>query len=173
MLIGPRVTLRALHRDDLPLLWTYNNDLAVERCGELVEHARLLLKPFTPHELLHAVRAALQEVGHLEAILPADERAGVEAALAGADAAMHQPDADAAAIRSALGQLERASEPFARRRMERALNAGMEGKSLFEVEDTLAGEAALDERRGGHSPELVDDDPGAPARAEQDVQKDS
>ncbi|MCB9748767.1 MAG: Fe-S protein assembly chaperone HscA [Myxococcales bacterium] len=120
-----------------------------------------------------AVRAALQEVGHLEAILPADERAGVEAALAGADAAMHQPDADAAAIRSALGQLERASEPFARRRMERALNAGMEGKSLFEVEDTLAGEAALDERRGGHSPELVDDDPGAPARAEQDVQKDS
>ncbi|MCA9718837.1 MAG: response regulator, partial [Myxococcales bacterium] len=44
------------------------NDLAVERCGELVEHARLLLKPFTPHELLHAVRAALQPP-------PPDERA--------------------------------------------------------------------------------------------------
>ena len=33
MLIGPRVTLRALHRDDLPLLWAYNNDLAVELAG--------------------------------------------------------------------------------------------------------------------------------------------
>lgn len=33
MLIGPRVTLRALHRDDLPLLWVYNNDLAVELAG--------------------------------------------------------------------------------------------------------------------------------------------
>jgi RimJ/RimL family protein N-acetyltransferase len=33
MLIGPRVTLRALHRDDLPLLWVFNNDLAVELAG--------------------------------------------------------------------------------------------------------------------------------------------
>ncbi len=33
MLKGPRVTLRALHRDDLPLLWVYNNDLAVELAG--------------------------------------------------------------------------------------------------------------------------------------------
>jgi RimJ/RimL family protein N-acetyltransferase len=33
MLIGPRVTLRALHRDDLPMLWAYNNDLAVELAG--------------------------------------------------------------------------------------------------------------------------------------------
>ena len=33
MLIGPRVTLRALQRDDLPLLWAFNNDLAVELAG--------------------------------------------------------------------------------------------------------------------------------------------
>jgi RimJ/RimL family protein N-acetyltransferase len=30
MLKGERVTLRALNRDDLPLLWAFNNDLEVE-----------------------------------------------------------------------------------------------------------------------------------------------
>lgn len=33
MLQGERVTLRATERDDLPLLWAYNNDLAVELAG--------------------------------------------------------------------------------------------------------------------------------------------
>jgi len=33
MLRGERVTLRGLTRDDLPLLWRYNNDLAVELAG--------------------------------------------------------------------------------------------------------------------------------------------
>jgi RimJ/RimL family protein N-acetyltransferase len=33
MLHGERVTLRAVERDDLPLLWAYNNDLAVELAG--------------------------------------------------------------------------------------------------------------------------------------------
>ena len=33
MLLGNRVTLRALHRDDLPLVWAFNNDLAVELAG--------------------------------------------------------------------------------------------------------------------------------------------
>ncbi len=33
MLSGPRVTLRALRRDDLPLLCAYNNDLRVELAG--------------------------------------------------------------------------------------------------------------------------------------------
>jgi molecular chaperone HscA len=52
-------------------------------------------------------------------------------------------------------QLERVSEPFARRRMERALLAGMEGKTLAEIEKALDEEADLDERRGGHGPEMV------------------
>src|SRR5689334_11537326 len=33
MLTGERITLRAIERDDLPLLWAYNNDLAVELAG--------------------------------------------------------------------------------------------------------------------------------------------
>jgi RimJ/RimL family protein N-acetyltransferase len=33
MLHGSRVTLRALSRDDLPRLWAFNNDLAVELAG--------------------------------------------------------------------------------------------------------------------------------------------
>lgn len=33
MLRGERVTLRALSRDDLPRLWAFNNDLAVELAG--------------------------------------------------------------------------------------------------------------------------------------------
>ena len=33
MLQGPKVTLRGITRDDLPLLWRYNNDLEVELAG--------------------------------------------------------------------------------------------------------------------------------------------
>ncbi|HAX24030.1 MAG TPA: GNAT family protein [Thermomicrobiales bacterium] len=33
MLHGPRITLRAIGRDDLPRLWRFNNDLAVELAG--------------------------------------------------------------------------------------------------------------------------------------------
>ena len=33
MLHGDNVTLRAIRRDDLPLLWQFNNDLAVELAG--------------------------------------------------------------------------------------------------------------------------------------------
>ncbi len=33
MLHGPRVSLRAIRRDDLPRLWEFNNDLAVELAG--------------------------------------------------------------------------------------------------------------------------------------------
>ncbi len=33
MFQGARVTLRGLTRDDLPLLWRFNNDLAVELAG--------------------------------------------------------------------------------------------------------------------------------------------
>jgi len=107
--------------------------------------------------VLLAVRAALAEVGHLPAVLPPEERTQVEAELAACDAAMADPSASGDALNQSRQRLERASEPFARRRMERALLAGMEGKSLHEVERALADEAAhLDERRGGHSAELVE-----------------
>jgi molecular chaperone HscA len=56
-------------------------------------------------------------------------------------------------------RLEGVSEAFAARRMQRALSAGMSGKSLAEIEAALADEG-LDAKRGGHSAELVPtDDP--------------
>ncbi len=99
-----------------------------------------------------AVRTALTEVGHLEALLPADERASIETALAEADAAMSSAT-DGRALVKVRERLEAVSEPFARRRMERALQAGMEGKSLAEIERALDEDEALDERRGSHGPE--------------------
>lgn len=105
-----------------------------------------------------AIRIALGEVGHLKDILTAEERAAIEAALADGDAIMARKDADGDAITAARKALEKLSEPFARRRMERALLAGMEGRSLFDIESALAAEEAeLDERRGGHSAEIIED----------------
>jgi molecular chaperone HscA len=101
-----------------------------------------------------AVRTALHEVGHIEALLPAPERAAIEQALADADAAMSTVTEGRALVK-VREQLERVSEPFARRRMERALLAGMEGKTLAEIEKALDEEDDLDERRGGHGPEMV------------------
>lgn len=104
-----------------------------------------------------AVRAALAEVGGLPGVLPAAERSTVEMQLMLADEAMAEPQSAADMLTLLRNQLERASEPFARRRMERALRAGMEGKSLHEIEQALAvEEAALDERRGAHSAETID-----------------
>jgi molecular chaperone HscA len=101
-----------------------------------------------------AVRTAISEVGHIEALLPASERAAIEQALADVDAAMSTVTEGRALVK-VREQLERVSEPFARRRMERALLAGMEGKTLAEIEKALDEEADLDERRGGHGPEMV------------------
>jgi molecular chaperone HscA len=104
-----------------------------------------------------AVRAALAEVGGLPGVLPAAERSAVEMQLMLADEAMAEPQSAADLLTLLRNQLERASEPFARRRMERALRAGMEGKSLHEIEQALAvEEATLDERRGAHSAETIE-----------------
>ena len=59
-------------------------------------------------------------------------------------------------LNAAREALEKVSEGFARRRMERALQAGMGGKSLSEIEEALAEEDALDERRGAHEAELLE-----------------
>ncbi|MEM9455923.1 MAG: Fe-S protein assembly chaperone HscA [Myxococcota bacterium] len=103
-----------------------------------------------------AVRTALQEVGDLPGLLPAAEREAIEAALAAADQAMG-PDGprEHRAINAAREALEEVSEPFARRRMERALRSGMSGKSLAEIESALADEAELEARRASHDPELT------------------
>ncbi|MBK6918270.1 MAG: Fe-S protein assembly chaperone HscA [Deltaproteobacteria bacterium] len=104
-----------------------------------------------------AVRTALAEVGHLTSLLPVDERAAIEAALTRGDAALAAEDARA--VVRAREQLESVSEPFARRRMERALHDGMAGRTVAEIEATVADEDALAERRGSHGAETIDGEP--------------
>ena len=102
-----------------------------------------------------AVRTALDEVGHLEALLPPDEKAAIEAALAQADEAMASTSGlTAVGLQERRQTLERISEPFARRRMERALRAGMGGKSLAEIERSIADEETLETRRASHVPDV-------------------
>ncbi len=100
-----------------------------------------------------AVRTALEEVGHIENLLPAEERELIVAALVATDEAMANPGGTPRELKTAREHLESVSEAFARRRMERALLSGMEGKSLGEIESTLAAEEALEERRGSHTPQ--------------------
>ncbi len=101
-----------------------------------------------------AVRTAVDEVGHLPGILSPEERTQVVEALNRAEATMSSGEtAELKAVREALEQV---SEPMARRRMERALHAGMQGKSLHEIETTLADEDTLEQKRGSHSPERIE-----------------
>ena len=107
-----------------------------------------------------AVKTAIAEVGHLPQLLPPEEREAVEAALARAEAAMGPAAPDAPKDHRGFVQireaLEAVSEPFARRRMERALQAGLDGRTLSEVEAAIAEEGDLDERRGAHEPERLE-----------------
>jgi molecular chaperone HscA len=73
-------------------------------------------------------------------------------------AAAANDEAAADSLTRVRERLERISEPFAARRMQRALSAGMAGKSLEEIESALAAEEGLDARRGGHSAALIQDD---------------
>ncbi|MEM6994362.1 MAG: hypothetical protein AAF721_27860 [Myxococcota bacterium] len=79
------------------------------------------------------------------------------AALAAGEAAMAADGStDHTEVVAVRERLESVSEGFARRRMERALLAGMERMSLSEVENTIAADDALDAKRGGHEAEKVE-----------------
>ncbi|HVH98770.1 MAG TPA: Fe-S protein assembly chaperone HscA [Enhygromyxa sp.] len=101
-----------------------------------------------------AVRTALAEVGDVEGMLAAEEREAIVAALTEAELLMEASEAEQ--VNAAREHLEHVSEPFARRRMERALRAGMAGKTLAEIEAALAEEEQLEARRGAHSPEVIE-----------------
>jgi len=103
-----------------------------------------------------AVRTSLAEVGHIESLLPPDDRMAIEAGLTMADEAMADAGKTGQELTTAREKLERICEPFAARRMQRALSAGMTGKSLHEIETALADEQ-IDAKRGGHTAELVED----------------
>jgi molecular chaperone HscA len=105
-----------------------------------------------------AVRTAYDEVGHLDALLPEPERGLLLEALTHAEAVMAgtSPTEDHRGLDDARKRLEASSEDFARRRMERALESGMGGKTLAQIELALAEEDALDRKRGSHTAETVD-----------------
>ncbi|PRP90986.1 Chaperone protein HscA [Enhygromyxa salina] len=103
-----------------------------------------------------AVQTAVDEVGGIEGLLADDEREAILAAIAACEAAMAEAD-HADPLNAARERLEQLSEPFARRRMERALRSGMSGRSLAEIESALAEEEQLDQRRGAHSAEIIGD----------------
>jgi molecular chaperone HscA len=107
-----------------------------------------------------AVRAALREVGDRVGLVSAAERAVIDEALGEADRAMADADTAADRLRHVREQLEQWSEPVARRRMERALAAGIGGKSLAEVEGLLADEERLAARRGAHAAQRVEEEGG-------------
>lgn len=101
-----------------------------------VEHARedaqaraLAEARVEGERLAAAVRGAIAADG---ALLAADERAELERLLAALEAAL--PGADAAAIRRAADALNRASEPFAARRMDAAVRRALAGRSLADVD---------------------------------------
>jgi len=103
-----------------------------------------------------AVGAALWDADQRPGLLEDAERASIDTAMQSAQVVM-APDGptDHKLVVAAREHLESVSEGFARRRMERALLAGMEGMSVTEVSDTLAADEDLDDRRGGHGPEQV------------------
>jgi len=78
--------------------------------------------------LVAAVRAALAKDGDL---LSAEERARLEASVASVEAA--RVGTDHRAVKSAAEALNRASEAFAARRMDRAISAALAGRRVDEV----------------------------------------
>ena len=78
--------------------------------------------------LIGAIRAAIAQDGDL---LSGDERAALESGLASLDAASR--GTDHRALKSAVEALNRASEPFAARRMDRSVSRALAGRRLDEV----------------------------------------
>lgn len=78
--------------------------------------------------LVAALRAALAQDADL---LGPDERAALEGGIASVDAA--RQGADHRALKSAVEALNRLSEPFAARRMDRSVSRALAGRRLDEV----------------------------------------
>ncbi len=95
----------------------------------------LRLERVEAERILAATRAAMARDPHL---LDADVAAATTAAMA--ELERIAAGADHVAIRGAIEALDRASKPFAERRMNLAIEAAMKGRALDEVERELAGE---------------------------------
>ena len=78
--------------------------------------------------LLAAIGAAIDKDGDL---LPAEERTSIDAAMAALDAARRREDHRA--IKDAIEALNRATETFAARRMDRAIASALQGRNIDQV----------------------------------------
>jgi len=101
--------------------------------------------------ILNAARAAMAETPDL---LTDDDRTRIDAAMTRLEGA--RAGADHHAIRAAVERLDGASKDFAARRMNRALDEGLRGRQVGEVEarvDKSTSETDLPTRlaRGGHT----------------------
>jgi molecular chaperone HscA len=103
-----------------------------------------------------AIRTALAESADVPGLLPTAERDAIGLALADADQIL-APDGPehAKPVVAARERLEAASEPFARRRMEQALRAGMAGQTVEAIESAIDDDK-LDPKRGGHSAAAIE-----------------
>lgn len=97
------------------------------------KQARLLLtERVEADRILLSTRAAMQESPELLAM---DVREGIEAALAVLE--REKAGTDHRAIHAAIEALDLASKPFAERRMNRAIERAMQGRTLSELEQKL------------------------------------
>ena len=108
--------------------------------------------------MILAVRTALEEVGDIAGLLEPEERAAIDAVITEAEDTM-QSATLADPVNAARERIEALSGPFARRRMERALESGMSGRTLAEIESALAEDEQLDARRGAHEAEVIEEEP--------------
>jgi molecular chaperone HscA len=98
--------------------------------GEADVQARLLVEQRVEAErILGALRAAMDASPEQ---LEESDRAAILAAAAVLEGAVH--GTDTRAIRAAIADLDQASKPFAQKRMQAALAAGLRGRSVSDVE---------------------------------------
>jgi molecular chaperone HscA len=96
--------------------------------------------------ILAATRAAMTAAAEL---LTEEDRRGIEAAAAVLETA--KAGQDQVAIKAAIEGLDAASKAFAQRRMDRALELGLAGKDLAEVEAKVEEAAVKPHARGAHA----------------------
>jgi molecular chaperone HscA len=101
---------------------------SIEHADEDVHRRQLLERRVEGERMAAAVRAALKEDPEL---VEAAERPGVDAALAALEDAIAGTDAQV--IKLAIERANRATEPFAARRMDRSIRRALAGKSIADV----------------------------------------
>src|SRR5581483_3362352 len=101
---------------------------SIEHADEDVHRRQLLERRVEGERMAAAMRAALKEDPDL---VEAAERPGIDAALAALEDAIAGTDAQL--IKLAIERANRATEPFAARRMDRSIRRALAGKSIADV----------------------------------------